>query len=125
MRGPIAIAAIILMLVPQAIAQTGGGLLQGGPGTGEPLSMSRGTGVFHGNYCGVGDNGPGLPPVDELDRACMHHDACTPEGGLPTCDCNARFLSEVRAVAQADTVAEDVRSLAGTVESLIPVIPCH
>ena len=82
-------------------------------------------GVFHGNYCGVGDNGPGLPPTDALDNACMHHDACTPGGGIPSCECNATFRRETHAVAVSPDASDDLKTLAGVVEAAIPVIPCH
>lgn len=82
-------------------------------------------GVFHGNYCGVGNNGPGLPPIDALDAACMHHDACTPTGRLPSCACNARFLHETRAVSVSPAQPDDLKALATVVEAAIPVIPCH
>lgn len=82
-------------------------------------------GVFHGNYCGIGDNGPGLPPTDALDSACMHHDACTPSGGIPSCECNANFRRETHAVAVSPDEPDDLKALASTVEAAIPVIPCH
>lgn len=106
-------------------ARQGGGFLEGGPGTGAELSIARNAGVFHGNYCGPGDNGPGLPPTDALDLACMHHDACTPEGGIPSCACNARFARETRAVVNSSRQPDDLRALAGLVEAAIPVIPCE
>ncbi len=82
-------------------------------------------GVFHGNYCGIGDNGPGLPPTDALDSACMHHDACTPSGGIPSCECNARFRRETHAVSVSPDESDELKALAGVVEAAIPVIPCH
>ncbi|MCW6510431.1 hypothetical protein [Lichenifustis flavocetrariae] len=85
----------------------------------------RVNGVFHGNYCGIGDNGPGLPPTDALDAACMHHDACTPSGGLPTCGCNARFQREIHQVATSPREPEDLRLLARTMEASIPLILCR
>ena len=101
------------------------GLLQGEPETGQPLATGRGAGVFHGNYCGLGDNGPGLPAVDALDLACEHHDACTPSGGVATCACNARFARETQHAADSTSQPEDLRALAGIVEGGIAFIPCH
>jgi hypothetical protein len=54
--------------------------------------------LFHGNYCGAGSRA-GRAPVDALDAACMRHDACTPVGGIPSCDCNARLQVESIAIA--------------------------
>lgn len=82
-------------------------------------------GVFHGNYCGLGNNGPGLPPTDALDEACMHHDACTPTGHLPSCACNATFRRESHAVAVSPDEPDDLKALAAMVEAAVPVIPCH
>ena len=82
-------------------------------------------GVFHGNYCGLGNNGPGLPPTDALDAACMHHDACTPTGRVPSCACNARFLRESHAVAGSAAQPDDLKALAIMVEAAVPIIPCR
>lgn len=101
------------------------GLLQGGPGTGWPLRLAPGALLIHGNYCGIGNNGPGMPPIDALDAACMHHDSCTPDEGLPRCACNARFARETRAVAESRRLNSELRSLAGLVGSAIPLIACQ
>jgi hypothetical protein len=72
--------------------------------------------LIHGNYCGPGNNAP-LPPIDALDAACAHHDACTPDIGLPSKACNLRLEREAEAVAQDRHQPDDVRSLAGFVAS--------
>jgi hypothetical protein len=72
--------------------------------------------LIHGNYCGPGNNAP-LPPIDALDAACAHHDACTPDVGLPTKACNVRLQREAEAVARDPRQPDDVRSLAGFVAS--------
>lgn len=68
--------------------------------------LPQGALVFHGNYCGPGSRGAGLPPIDALDRACMHHDACSPPvgQGLPTCSCNDRLAREARQVARTPRI---------------------
>ncbi|WP_026190754.1 hypothetical protein [Methylobacterium sp. WSM2598] len=81
--------------------------------------------VFHGNYCGPGDRGPGRPPVDALDRACMHHDACTPAGGVPSCACNARLQREATAVARSRRQPADLRDLAALVAQGAAAMPCN
>ncbi|TGE00325.1 hypothetical protein EU555_09100 [Methylobacterium nonmethylotrophicum] len=83
--------------------------------------------VFHGNYCGPGSRGPGLPPVDALDAACMRHDACTPPRGrgLPTCSCHARLQREAEAVARNPRNPDDLRSLAGLVSAGATQLPCR
>ena len=76
-----------------------------------PKAVSNGELVFHGNYCGLG-NRARAAPVDALDRACMHHDACTPSGKSPSCECNARLVEEASAVARDPAQPAELKSLA-------------
>lgn len=76
-----------------------------------PDALKHGELVFHGNYCGVG-NRAGAEPIDALDVACMHHDACTPTGKVQSCACNARFAQEAGAVARDPTQTAELQSLA-------------
>lgn len=128
MKLSICAAAVIFVVGSAGFAAAQGTGLPGLPNIGAAPDSSmahNGAGVFHGNYCGVGDRGVGLPPTDALDRACMHHDACTPSGGLPSCGCNARFKRETHAVAVSRHTPDDLRALASTVEAGIPLIPCR
>ncbi|ACL60110.1 hypothetical protein [Methylobacterium nodulans] len=70
--------------------------------------------LIHGNYCGPGNNAP-LPPVDALDVACAHHDACSPDGGLPSRACNARLAREADLISRDPRQPEDIRMLAGMI----------
>ena len=76
-----------------------------------PKAVSNGELVFHGNYCGLG-NRARAAPVDALDRACMHHDACTPSGKIPSCACNARLVEEASAVARDPAQPAELQLLA-------------
>jgi hypothetical protein len=76
-----------------------------------PDAVKNGELVFHGNYCGVG-NRAGAEPIDALDVACMHHDACTPTGKVQSCACNARLAEEAGAVARDPTQTAELKSLA-------------
>jgi tRNA(fMet)-specific endonuclease VapC len=80
--------------------------------------------LIHGNYCGPGNNAP-LPPIDALDLACAHHDACTPDGGLPSPACNARLRREADAVAHDPRQPEDLRALAGIVALGAGLMPAN
>ena len=60
------------------------------PAEAQPAAFGGPKILIHGNYCGPGNNAP-LPPIDALDAACARHDACTPEGGLPSQACNLRL----------------------------------
>ncbi|CAA2106122.1 hypothetical protein MBUL_03530 [Methylobacterium bullatum] len=70
--------------------------------------------LIHGNYCGPGNNAP-LPPIDALDAACARHDACTPDGGLPSKACNLRLQREAALVSRDTRQSDDLRSLAGLI----------
>lgn len=88
---------------------------------------TKGALVFHGNYCGPGSKGPGLPPVDALDEACMHHDACSPPvgQGLPSCACNTRLKREAALVARSPGIPEDERAAANLVAEGAVVLACR
>ena len=116
--------AIALFVLSCGVASAQG-LLQGGLDPDDPLRIAPGALLIHGNYCGPGNNGPGHPPIDALDAACMRHDACTPDDGPPTCDCNARLAFEAHAISMSPRYAPELRSLAGTVEHFVPLIPCE
>ncbi|MHC2019816.1 hypothetical protein [Methylobacterium sp. CM6247] len=70
--------------------------------------------LIHGNYCGPGNNAP-LPPIDALDAACARHDACTPDGGLPSKACNLRLQREAEVISRSPRQPDDIRSLAGLI----------
>ncbi|WP_289015839.1 hypothetical protein [uncultured Methylobacterium sp.] len=72
--------------------------------------------LLHGNYCGPGNNAPAIP-VDALDAACARHDACTPDGALPSKACNLRLQVEAGRVADDPRQPEDLRFMAGLVAS--------
>jgi hypothetical protein len=83
---------------------------------------TNGLTLIHGNYCGVGSRPGG--PTDALDVACMHHDACTPTGRLPTCDCNARLREEAAAVARDPRQPTELQSMASMVAAAATVMLC-
>lgn len=83
---------------------------------------TNGLTLIHGNYCGVGSRPGG--PIDALDVACMHHDACTPTGRLPTCDCNARLRDEAAAVARDPRQPTELQSMASMVAAAATVMLC-
>lgn len=96
-------------LVAPAMAQSGAAAI--GP-----------TLLLHGNYCGPGNNAPAAP-VDALDMACAHHDACTPDGRLPSRACNLRLQIEAERVADDPRQPEDLRMLAGLIASGAAMMP--
>jgi hypothetical protein len=102
-----------------AIPKLGAGLPKG--------ALAKGALVFHGNYCGPGSRGAGLPPIDALDRACMHHDACSPPAGqgVPSCACNDQLEREASLVAHTPRVRSDLRSTAELVAVGAKVMACE
>jgi len=98
------------------------------PSTAAPdLGLPKGALVFHGNYCGPGSRGNNPPPVDALDRACMHHDACSPPvgEGLAPCSCNQRLYSEAMAVARNPRTSDDLRTVADFVAEGAKALACR
>lgn len=47
-----------------------------------------------GKYCGPGHSGPGKP-IDYLDTACMHHDACYGRKGYFSVSCDKALIREI------------------------------
>ncbi|GJD69659.1 hypothetical protein [Methylobacterium gnaphalii] len=80
--------------------------------------------LFHGNYCGAGQRGEGLPPTDQLDAACMRHDACYDAAGYASCACDRVLAREAAAVADQPGVTPDVRGQALSVVEAAGVLSC-
>ena len=84
--------------------------------------------LFYGNFCGPGNRGPGYAPIDALDLACAHHDACSPDmnaGVLPSCTCNRRLQVEAHAVASDPRMPERTRQTAEFISSFASASPCQ
>jgi hypothetical protein len=80
----------VLALVPLAAAL----LLPAGQAQASPFGCLP----IYGNWCGPGvPRGPGLPPVDAYDAACMRHDLCTMSG--PETPCDVAFVGELHQLA--------------------------
>lgn len=89
------------------------------------IDIGRNSVLIHGNYCGPGNRSP-LSPIDALDKACMHHDACSPpRGSLASCACNDRLNREASLVAdnvgEPDSLRDTAEFIAGTALAL----PCR
>src|SRR6478609_9308669 len=78
--------------------------------------------LVHGNYCGLGNNAP-LPPVDAVDAACAHHDACTPVDGLPSQDCNLQLRREAGLIARDTKQPDELRAIAGFIAAGASLLP--
>ena len=123
--------------IPKALR--GSASKSGGPandlnpsGRAEPASPPRGdlgrviTGreLFHGNYCGTGQRGEGLPSIDALDAACMHHDACYGEAGYRSCACDGVLSREAAKASEDPKVALEVRRRALSVAEAATAMGC-
>lgn len=81
--------------------------------------------LIHGNYCGPGNRAP-LSPVDALDRACQHHDACSPpRGQIGTCACNDRLNQEAALVADDPSEPDSTRDTAEFIAGTALALPCR
>ncbi len=93
-----------------------------------PGPTGRGAILIYGNFCGPGNRGPGYPPIDALDRACAHHDACSPDpasGLLPTCACNGRLRVEAGLVAHDPRASDQTRQTAQFISDFAAALPCQ
>lgn len=78
--------------------------------------------LLHGNYCGPGNNAP-LAPIDALDAACARHDACTPDGALPSKACNLRLQRDAELISRDPRQPDDLRTTAGFVAAGATMLP--
>lgn len=85
----------------------------------------EGKALFHGNYCGAGQRGEGLPPTDDLDAACLRHDACFDAAGHRSCACNVRLEREAAAVSERPGLSRQVRERALSVAQAAEVMACQ
>lgn len=81
--------------------------------------------LFHGNYCGKGQRGEGLAPTDDLDAACMHHDACYEAAGYSSCACDATLKREASAVSESPDASLEVRRRALSVVEATAAMECR
>lgn len=93
------------------------------PGGSVPRALS-GRDLYHGNYCGHGNRGEGVPPTDELDAACMRHDACYDAAGGWSCRCNKVLEREALAVANSARFSRELRARAATVSQAAGLMEC-
>lgn len=80
-----------------------------------PEAQAQGVFLIYGNFCGPGNRGPDYPPIDALDLACAHHDACSPDmnsGVMPDCACNRRLQVEAGLVARDLRAPQQTRDMA-------------
>jgi hypothetical protein len=91
---------------------------------GDLANVLTGKELFHGNYCGAGQRGEGLPPTDALDAACMHHDACYDTAGYRSCACDQTLKREAAAAAEQPRVSLEVRRRALSVVEAAGLMEC-
>jgi hypothetical protein len=95
------------------------------PPKGSLGGVVAGTELFHGNYCGKGQRGEGLPPTDDLDAACMRHDACYDAAGYPSCACDGTLKREASAVSDSPGASLEVRRRALSVIEATAAMACR
>ncbi|MGE8130490.1 phospholipase A2 family protein [Methylobacterium sp. NPDC080182] len=95
------------------------------PPKGDLGRVIAGKELFHGNYCGTGQRGEGLPPTDALDAACMRHDACYDAAGYRSCACDATLRREASTVSDSPDAALEVRRRALSVIEATAAMACR
>lgn len=93
-----------------------------------PEAHAQGAFLIYGNFCGPGNRGPGYPPIDALDLACAHHDACSPaadSGIMPRCSCNRRLQVESSLVARDPRTPQQTRDMANVIADFAVSAPCQ
>lgn len=117
-------ACFAVAAMPGEVAQAQVKEPHSNPVASAPAPIDKGALLIHGNYCGLG-NRPGRPPVDALDVACMHHDACMPAKGLPSCGCMANLQHAAEAVARNPAEPADVQILASATAATAALALCE
>lgn len=95
------------------------------PPKGDLGQVVAGKELFHGNYCGKGQRGEGLPPTDDLDAACMRHDACYDTAGYSSCACDATLKREATLVSDSPKASLEVRRRALSVIEAAAAMECR
>lgn len=95
------------------------------PPKGDLQRVVAGRELFHGNYCGKGQRGEGLAPIDALDAACMRHDACYGTAGYSSCNCDATLRREATAVSDDPSVSLETRRRALSVTQATAAMECR
>lgn len=95
------------------------------PPKGDLGRVVAGKELFHGNYCGKGQRGEGLPPTDDLDAACMRHDACYDAAGYSSCACDATLKREAAVVSDSPGMSLEVRRRALSVIQAAEAMECR
>lgn len=88
-------------------------------------AVLAGKALFHGHYCGAGQQGEGLAPTDALDAACQRHDACYDAAGYRSCACDAALKREAAAVSEQPGVSRQVRERALSVTEAADAMNCR
>ncbi|GAB6842739.1 hypothetical protein HNR00_003190 [Methylorubrum rhodinum] len=94
------------------------------PPKGELVNVLAGRALFHGHYCGKGNRGEGIAPIDALDAACMRHDACYGTAGYSSCACDATLRREATLVSDDPSVPLETRRRALSVTQAAAAMAC-
>lgn len=93
------------------------------PGGSVP-GMLAGRDLYHGNYCGPGDRGPGVAPTDALDAVCQRHDACYAQAGHRSCGCDRALKASALEAAATPSLSRELRARAASVAEAVPLMGC-
>jgi hypothetical protein len=91
---------------------------------GSVARMLSGRDLYHGNYCGPGDRGPGRAPTDALDSACRAHDACYTAAGHRSCGCDRALQRAALTAASDAALSRTLRARAASVAESVVLMNC-
>ncbi len=94
------------------------------PPGGSVIDAIVGRKLYHGNFCGHGNRGPELEPVDLLDAACKRHDECYDKAQYRSCYCDRLLKQDALKAADAPDLPAEVRARAGTVAQAAELMDC-
>lgn len=77
---------------------------------------------LYGNWCGPGTSLNNFPPIDPLDDACMRHDICYSATGTISCQCDVRFMRELRAMSYP---TPEIEASARAMYDAMAMTPCN
>jgi hypothetical protein len=92
---------------------------------GSATDAVTGADLYHGNYCGKGSRGAGLPPTDQLDAACKAHDDCYEAKARRACECDTELRRNALVVSNMTRLSRELRARALSVAEAAELMPCE
>lgn len=78
---------------------------------------------FHGNWCGPGHSGPGVP-IDAVDEACCRHDQCFCAEGYDDCACNRQAMLRMPGAVVDSSTSPHGKVVGNLIAGALAGAPC-